>query len=159
LNVLLIGVPSTSVREVELRRTLALLAAFIQDTDAQVEMRVEQGPDWIRGLGIALGDRDLLACCTEESLPPARPSWIDLLSSQLQRPVYVFEASGYSETPNAGVIARFAPWLGSLAIILGFLWLQLQVSQQGENIVDTALLVVSVPVEIALIWLCNSVFG
>jgi len=159
LDVLLIGLAADFASEVELRRKLALLAAFMRDAGTQVEVRLEGGPDGLRGLRFVLTDRDHVACCLDASQRGSRPSWAELLASQLQRPVYVFEESGYAESPNTSLIARLAPWFGSLAIIAGFLWLQLQVSQQGENLVDTALLVLTVPVEIALIWLCNSMFA
>jgi len=159
LDVLLIGVAADFASEVELRRKLALLAAFMRDVGTDAEIRVESGLDGLHGLGLVLSDRDHVACCLDASRRGPRPSWAELLASQLQRPVYVFEESGYGDSPNTSLIAHLAPWFGSLAIIAGFLWLQLQVSQQGENLVDTALLVLTVPVEIALIWLCNSIFA
>jgi hypothetical protein len=159
MGVLLLGVASKLEAEDELRRRLALLAAFIRNMGVQVEVSVEPDADRLRGLRFALGEGDVLACCVDASGRGAGASWADLLSSELQRPVYVFEQSGYSGESTGGLLGRLAPWLGSLAILVGFLWLQFQVSQQGENLLDTALLVLSVPVEIALIWLCNSIFG
>ena len=159
LDVLLVGVAADSAAEAELRRKLALLAAFLRDAGTQVQIRLERSLDGIRGHRLVLSDRDQVACCLDASQRGPRPSWTEFLSSELQRPVYVFEDSGYAESPNSSLIARLAPWFGSVAIIAGFLCLQLQVSQQGENLVDTALLAISVPVEIALIWLCNSLFG
>jgi hypothetical protein len=159
LDVVLIGMAADYASEAELRRKLALLAAFMRDAGTQVEMRLEGGLDGLRSLRFVLSDRDHVACCVDASQRGPRPSWAESLASQLQRPVYVFEEAGYADSPNTGLIARLAPWFGSLAIIAGFLWLQLQVSQQGTNLMDTALLVLTVPVEIALIWLCNSIFA
>ena len=52
-------------------------------------------------------------------------------------------------------VARLLPWLVSAAIILGFLWLQVSLSQAGGSVSANGWLIGSVPIEIGLIWLVN----
>ena len=158
-DVLLIGVASQFLSESELRRKLALLGAFLQDAGTRVQVRVEQGSDWIPALGAVLARNDLLACCVEESLPAAGDQWIDLLASRFQRSVHAFMDSGSPRVPQRGLSARLAPWLGSIVIILGFFWLQALLSQRAGGEAYSGWLLLSVPVEIGLVWLLNLLMG
>ncbi len=47
-------------------------------------------------------------------------------------------------------------WLGSIAIIAGFFWLQVQIDQLNKGWGHTVLLLLSVLGEAYLIWLWNS---
>jgi len=50
-------------------------------------------------------------------------------------------------------------WTGSIGIILGFLWLQVKTDPSSSNWMGTFLLMLSIPVEIWLVWIWNSLFG
>ncbi len=155
-HVLLIGVAPDPATETELRRQLALLGAFVRNAGTDVEIRVERDLEWISGFRYLLSDHDMLACCTGNSPHESRQTWADVLSARLSRPVYVFEQADQAHVPGRNRLAGLLPWLGSIAILLGFLWLQIQLSQHGGSAADTTVLVLSVPIEVGLIWLCNS---
>jgi hypothetical protein len=157
-DVALIGVPSGSVPEVELRRKLALLAAFLQDAGTRAETRFESSPNWLMRLGLSLNDQDLLACRVANDQSSGRQPLTDLLASRFERSVYAFEDVDYDVPPRTNLLARFAPWLASIVVILGFLWVQVQASQHLVGLASTILLLISIPVEIGMILLCNSSF-
>lgn len=158
-DVLLIGVASQQLSAGELRRRLTLLAAFLQNAGLHVQVRVLEAQEWIAEIQALLKEDDLLACCVVESQPGAIEPWTELLAKRFRRPVYAFMDSGSPTTPQRRLPARVAPWLGSIAIILGFFWLQVLLSQQGNGAGVTGLLIASVPVEVGLIWLCNALLG
>ena len=158
-DVLLIGVASQSLSAAELRRRLTLLAAFLQHAGAKVQVRVEEGLNWMPELRALLSDNDLLACCVVESPPAVGERWLELLANRFQRPVYAFMDTGTLDMPERGLPARLAPWLGSIAIILAFFWLQVRLSQQGDAAAYSGWLVLSIPVEIGMIWLLNALLG
>lgn len=158
-EVLIVGVASQVLSEAELRRKLTLLAAFLQEAGTKAPIQVEKGNDWIPRIQSLLGDDDILACCVDEGLPEAGDRWIELLATRLQRNVYAFMDSGGLRVPKPRLAARLAPWLGSIAIILGFFWLQVWLSQPGAGAAFRGWLLPSVPVEIGLIWLFNSILG
>jgi hypothetical protein len=158
-DVLLIGVASRRLSAGELRRRITLLAAFLQNVGTHVQVRVLEGADWISEIQTLLQDDDRLACCVLESQPSGGDPWTEILATRLERPVYVFMDSGTPATPQRGLLARAAPWLGSIAIILGFFWLQALLSQQGDASAYSGWLLLSVPVEIGLIVLCNALLG
>ena len=47
-------------------------------------------------------------------------------------------------------------WLGSIAIIAGFFWVQVQIDQLGKGLPQTILFLLSMMGEVYLIWLWNS---
>lgn len=159
LDVVLLGICSSLSQETELRRKLVLLSAFIRDAGLHVDIRVEHGKDWIQNLRIMLRQDDLLACCVERNSGETRPPLSDALSSQLQVPLYVFSGADSSEATSNSSPAAIASWLGSLAIILGFLWLQIQIAGPGDDTAFTILVLLTVPLEIGLIWAWNSAFA
>ncbi len=155
-HVLLIGVAPDPALETELRRELALLAAFVRNAGTHAEVRVERDLEWLSGFRYLLGDHDMLACCAGNSPHQTRQTWADVLSTRLSRPVYVFGQADLAQSPGVGRLRGLLPWLGSIVILLGFLWLQIQLSQHAGSAADTTVLMLSVPIEVGLIWLCNS---
>ena len=158
-DVVMLGVASKSVSENDLRRRLTFLAAFLQGADVNVQFRVEEGQDWMPALLALLRANDLLACCVAEGSPGRGAEWLDQLSSQSDRPVYAFmDGNGVSQR-GPGLLAGLAPWLASLGIIVGFFWLQVWLSQQGEGGAYSGWLLATVIVEIGLVWLVNVLLG
>jgi hypothetical protein len=158
-NVLLVGAVVEDASEAELRREIAMLAAFLRDAGSQVETRIEQGWEWLDGIRFMLSDSDLAACCAAGDGHAARAGLPDGLSLRLRRPVYMIEGPMGGEAYRPGLLRAAGPWIGSLAVILGFLWLQIRLSQGSAGIPTKALLVLSLPIEIGLIWVCNAAVG
>ncbi|MCL5429482.1 MAG: hypothetical protein M1347_06780 [Chloroflexi bacterium] len=53
-------------------------------------------------------------------------------------------------------LAEMLSWLGSIAIIAGFFWIQVQVDQLGKGWAHTILFLLSMVAEVYLLWLWNS---
>jgi hypothetical protein len=158
-GVLLLGISLDFVREAELRRSFALLAAFIRSKGNSVEIIMEHGPDWWQRIPSYLTSDDLLSCCLDQEAPASRRRLHDLLAVNLDRPVYLF--SGAEPWPEAARSygRRLAPWLSSLAVIVGFLILQISVSRLSFGASTNLLLILSLLPEVGLIWLCNSLLS
>jgi hypothetical protein len=113
----------------------------------------------MRRLLTNLTQDDLLACCADtESRPGIRPVH-DALSSQAQVPVIVFERPEPAPVRGHASLLGVTSWIGSLAIILGFLWLQMRLSLPTSDALSAILLILSIVVEISLIWIWNSLTG
>jgi hypothetical protein len=156
LPLLLLGVCAESDGELELRRKLVILAAFTRDQGLSVEIRVESGKDWVRKVAAVWNEGDLLACYAGENSGTQRNSLSDLLSSNLGIPVYLFTGLDTSRPDRNGIFSQIVSWIGSVAIILGFLWFQMKVTPPGTNGAYPVWLILSVLVEIGMIWLWNS---
>jgi hypothetical protein len=158
-SVLLVGASTGSTSETELRRQIAIVAAFLRDAGTRVEMRLEHGSGWLDGMRFLLSPGDLVACCAAADVLAARTGLPNRLAEQLRRPIYLIEAPRRVTSRRPNVLRMASPWIASAAIILGFLWLQMRLSQSGAGVETSALLVLSIPLEIALIWLCNAAIG
>lgn len=159
LGVLLLGVAASPERADELRRKLVILGEFIRDAGCEAENRVEASKDWIRMLAALVGSGDMLACYVPAKGTARRLPVLDLLSTQLHTPVYLLQDSEEQLPEHSSLQARITAWVGSLAIMAGFSWLQLQMSQVQQASAYSLLLLASVPAEIALIWFWNSILG
>jgi hypothetical protein len=158
-SVLMVGVTAGASTEAEVRRQIAMTAAFVRDAGSRVEVRIEEGWEWLKGIRFLLSEHDTVACGGTAGSLAGRWSLPDRLSSQLHRPILVIDEPGEAEAHQPGLARRVSPWLGSLAVILGFLCLQIRLNQGGAGFPTLALLVLSVPIEICLIWLCNAALG
>lgn len=158
-DVLLFGMVSELQPEAAMRRKLTLLSAFLHEAGTRAEIRVKEGRVLIFELESLLAAGDLLACCGTDRGPGSAEQWADMLGNRFRRPIYVFTDGGMVQAPAPGFLVRLAPWFGSVAIILGFLWLQVLLSRVGGAISTNAWLFGSVPAEIGLIWLLNALIG
>ena len=158
-EVFMLGVASKAVPESELRRKLALLAAFLHEAGTRAQFQMRNSHDWIPALENLLGENDLLACCVVEGSPSAGVGWLDQVGTRFDRPVYAFMDGEAVVQRGPTLLRRVASWIGSSVIILGFFWLQVQLSQAGGGAAQTDLLLLSLPVEIGMIWLLNSLIG
>jgi hypothetical protein len=155
-DVLLLGMVSDLQPEAVMRRKLTLLSAFLQDAGTKVQVRVKDSQLWIRDLESILGDADLLACCESDRGPGISGQWAETLGNRFHRPIYVFADQGMPQAPRRSVLYSVAPWVGSVVIILGFLWLQISLNRASGSGSASALLYGSVPAEFGLIWLLNA---
>lgn len=159
LDVLLFGLAIGAPQEDQIRRSLALLAAFVRDAGVSVEVQTAHGGGWLAKLTDILGSGDLLACPGAATPPGSSRSLVDLLSSRLRLPVHVLDVSDPVDAREKAFLPGLLTWLLSIAIILGFLWLQIRISQSSGGSYSTLLLIALLPLEIALIWFCNSLFS
>ena len=158
-DVLILGIVSELQSEAAMRRKLTLLSAFLHDVGTRAEIQVKERQTLIRGLESLLVDGDLLAWSDSGRPSESAEHWADMLGRRFQRPVYVFTDSSTVQVPTPGLLVRLAPWFGSVAIILGFLWLQVSLSRAGGTASTSAWLFGSVPAEVGLIWLLNALIG
>jgi hypothetical protein len=153
--VVLIGVSSTAVPEAELRRKLALLAAFVRDAGSNTEVRIENDLNWIPDFRLRLQAGDVLACAVDGSVPGGNSRWIDLLATRFQRDVCVFTDG--RDWMSSRRSRRIAPWLCSMALIAAFTYLQISLAPRLDHQVMTVWLIASVLAEAVAIAWCNAV--
>ncbi len=64
--------------------------------------------------------------------------------------------TGYDLSLVITALAEMFSWMGSVVIIAGFFWIQVQVDQLGNGWVHTILFLLSIIPEVYLLWLWNS---
>jgi hypothetical protein len=158
LNVLLFSLITDFEEESQLRRKLVTMAAIIKDPYVSTEIMIEHGGDWVKQVRKVWRKGDIVACYAGQKVGIIRKSLDQILRSSLETPVYIL--SNYQPVKNrkSTFLSRVFFWLGSMAIIGGFLWAEVNIVQLPEEWTHTTLIYICIFVEVALIWLWNSLF-
>ncbi|HKZ54996.1 MAG TPA: hypothetical protein VJ123_05925 [Anaerolineales bacterium] len=154
--VVLLGLYPEAAAQAHVRRQLVSLAAAIRDSQVSVEIRTQPGNNWVQQVEAIWRPGDLVIC----TLPPAggralRPA-SQILRSGLPIPLYVLSGEQAAERARASLPLRLVSWGGNLGILAGFLWLQVWLAQLPGEVGRIALLLLSLLVEVQLLWIWNS---
>ena len=159
LNVLLLSLTSDYDEEAQLRRKLITMAAIIKDPNVFTDIMIEHGNDWVRQVKKIWRAGDIVACYAGQKVGLMRKSLDQVLRSNLEATIYILSDYQPARNPNSTFISRALFWLGSLAIIGGFLWAEVKIVQLPQDWTHTSLLYLGIFLEIGLLWVWNSVFG
>jgi hypothetical protein len=171
LPILLVGVARDAVRAAALRRTLVTIAAFLRAQSlsaganssgrapTQIELLVEQGPDWLGRVARLVQPGDMLACVDAEVGGARHRPLNDILSSRLKMPMYTFTSVRDIEQGRRKMIPQIAAWLTSLGSIAGFMAVQVRIVLMAQGWLQSVLLLVTVLAEVGMVWLLNSLFA
>jgi len=159
LNVLLLSLSNDYEEEAQLRRKLITLAAIIKDPYVSTDILIEHGNNWVGQVRKIWQAGDIVACYAGQKVGLMRKPLDQVLRSSLEATIYILSDYQPSTNPNSTFISRASSWIGSLAIIGGFLWAEVKIVQLPQDWAHTALIYACVFVEIALIYLWNSLFA
>lgn len=159
LNVLLLSLTSDYDEEAQLRRKLITMAAVIKDPNVSTEIMIEHGSDWVRQVRKVWRAGGIVACYAGQKVGLMRKPLDQILRSSLDATIYILSDVQPVRNPNSKFISQASGWLGSLAIIGGFLWAEVKIVQLPQDWAHTALIYGCIFVEIALIYLWNSLFA
>lgn len=154
-----LGLSSDANHEPALRRQIVTLSAMVEDKNISVESIIESGNDWLSMINSYWHKGDVIVCFSEPHSRLAHRSLNQILRSNPDIPIYVLTGLYQEEErPHPIWILGALNWVGSIGIILGFLWLQIKLSQPAADWEHTTLLYLSLFAEALLIWLWNSLF-
>ncbi|MEW5940186.1 MAG: hypothetical protein AB1750_11015 [Chloroflexota bacterium] len=152
LAVLYLALCEDSRDESRLRRRLATLAALTRDKRIAMETRFVFGRNWTRKVRSVLQEGDVILCQGEHAVGWRR--WpIAQVVEKFGVPVWILKGLDMT-TPQThrNPFKEFAFWSVSLAILAGFLWFQTRLLGVSERWAQNALLYLSIPLEIGLLW-------
>ena len=158
LNVLLLSLCNDYYEESQLRRQLVTMAALIGDGHICADIRIEHGNDWARQVKNIYQPGDVLACFAGQRVGLMQKLLHEVLRSQLEAPIYILSADQPVKNAKPKLLLQASFWLGALAIISGFLWLEMQLAQLPQDWAHNLLLYFCVLVEVGLLLLWNSIF-
>jgi hypothetical protein len=155
LSVLLLGLTNDFDEESRLRRKLITMAAVIKDPYVSTEIMIEHGSDWVRQVKKVWMEGDILACYTGQKVGLMRKPLDQVLKSSMNATIYPISDYHPAQHPNSTFISKLLLWLGSLAIIGGFLWAEIKIVQLPQDLAHNVLIYACIVVEIVFIWLWN----
>lgn len=158
-RVQLLGLCHDEVQEASLRRRMVTLAAMVSAEDRPVESKVEFGRDWLDAVRKNWREGDVVICFAGQPAGLGRRSLGELLESNLNVTVHVLDGVYPAETPRPQWFTSLLGWGGSLGLIAGFLWLQVGLASLSKDWAHTALIYLSVLLEVGAVWGWNSLFS
>lgn len=159
LNVLLLSLCSDPYEESQLRRQLVTMAAMIGDSHICTEIRIEPGNDWVRHVKNIYRSGDVIACYAGQRIGLMQKPLHEVLRTQLDAPIYILSTEQPIKNSKPKFLSQASFWLGSLAILGGFLWLEVQLAQLPQDWAHSLLLYLCVFLEIGILLLWNSIFS
>ncbi len=172
LSILLLGVSPDPTYAAQLRRQLITVAALIRQEQAWTssadsrgvlgnppEIRTVVGRDWLRQITSLIEPGDTVASCSGQTVGARGSPLFDTLASSMNVPIYVFEGPQTPLRHPGQTLPHVVAWIGSVASIVAFLFLQTQIVLQVQGWAQAAALCLTVGGEVAWIWFLNSVLG
>lgn len=152
LTVLYLGLCRHSAEEAQMQRRLITLSALTSDPRVSVKTRLEFGNAWPPKVKATLRADDIIVCHAEQRAG----FWHTPLSRVLETlgaPVWTL--SGFYEPMNASMaepLKEIIFWVISIAILIGFTFIQIRVVRLSKDWAQSILLYLSILVEAGLLW-------
>lgn len=145
-----IGLCSDVVHELELRRVLATISAMVNYGNVSAESEIVLGRDWVKSMKSRLQEGDTVVCWEEQHT--------GLLHADLGAPIYFIPEGKSRKTMRSNWLSRAAAWIGSIAILVFFFFIQVEIDHLANGW-TTVLQLLSVAGEFWSIWFWNNLFG
>jgi len=146
-RILFLGLCNDAMQELSLRRALATTSAMVNDGHVSAEFEILFGRNWVEEVKSRVQTGDTVVCWHENHA--------GLLRAELVVPVYFITTNHHKERQRSNWYTRAAAWIGSIAIIVFFFFIQVQINQFAKNWV-TVMQLLSVAGEFWLIWSWNN---
>ncbi|RJP50855.1 MAG: hypothetical protein C4586_05150 [Anaerolineaceae bacterium] len=157
-HVQFLGLYNDPAQEPSLRRELVTMSAMVKDGRVSAEANVILGKDWVAVVKSRWQAGDTVVCFDEQRVGLSRRPLSQILQSDLDVPLYILSGLYPQNDSRSNWPAQAAAWIGSLAIILGFLALQVKTIHLAKEWTIT-LQLLSIPLEAWSIWVWNSLVG
>jgi hypothetical protein len=153
-----LGLCKDQAYEPSLRRQIIALSTIVGDGRLSVESKIEFGSNWLDVVKSNWHEGDLIVCFAEQHIGFAKRPLSQILESNLSAVVYVLSGFLQSEQPRLNWLPSTAMWAGAIGIIVGFLWMQVKLTQLPQDWAHTLLLYISLLAEFGVVALWNSLF-
>jgi hypothetical protein len=133
---------------------------MIKDDRVAVESKIESGNNWLNMVKSNWSEGDVIVCSAEQQLGFTQKPLSQILESNFNATVYVLAGIQQQENRQySNWILNTIMWAGSIGIIFGFCWLQSKITQLSKDWAYSALLYISLFIEVGMLWMWNSLFN
>lgn len=158
-GVLFLGLCRDVSEEPGLRRALITLSALVQEGCVSAAVKAEVGNDWLRVIRSNWREGDLIVCFVEHQTGWMRRPLGQILESKLKATVYILSEMDPPDDQSPSWSSTLLLWAGFAGILIGFLFLQINLDKALEGRVETVMVILTVLVEFWLVWAWNNLFG
>ena len=152
-HVRFLGLCSDATEEPGLKRILITQSALLNSDGVSADSEVIAGKDYIHAVTSRTQRGDMFVCWNEPT-GFLHKKVNTILESKADIPVYILSGYRSKNGFDIGWLPSLAAWIGSIAIILAFFWLQVQIAHV-LGALTMALQLVSVALEIWLLMAWN----
>ena len=152
-----LGLYTDPAQELSLRRELVTMSAMVNDGWVSAEVDVIFGKDWVDVVKTRCQAGDMVVCFAEQRVGLSHKLLSQILQSELNVPLYILSDLYPQNDSRSNWPSQMAAWTGSIAIILSLFVFQAKINHLAKDWAHIALLL-SIPFEIWLIWVWNSLF-
>jgi hypothetical protein len=157
-RVLFIGMYENTKQELTLRRQMAGMAAMVSNAGIYTETEIVFGNDWGKAIRSRSHAGDMVACLEDHQVGPMRRPLSMILQSTLDIPLYILSSSYVQKDARFKWGSQLLVWSGYIFTLLGFFLLQIRIDKLTSGWIQTTLMLVSVALELWMIWVWNSLF-
>ncbi len=157
-HVQFVGLYSDATQEPSLRRELVSMSAMVNYGKVSAETEIIFGRDWVNAVRSRWHAGDMVVCFAEQRVGLSRKPLSQILQSDLDVPLYILTGLYPQNDSRTNWLAQAAAWIGSIAILLCFFVLQVQIGNFAKDWA-TVLQLFSILVEAWSLWAWNSLFG
>ena len=154
----LLGLCQDAAQESSLRRQMISLAATIQAANISVESKIESGRNWLDAVKRHWQAGDVIVCFEGQTSGMDRHPLEEVLAANFDTTIHVLDGV-HPNGQRAQWLSTLFAWLGSLALLTGFFFLQVKLVQLHGDWAHTSLLYLSIFIEVGLILGWNSLFN
>lgn len=153
-----IGLYTDATLELSLRRQLINLSAMVNDGKMIAETEVIFGKNWVDVVKLRWQVGDLVVCFAEQRVGLLRKPLSQVLLSDLDVPLFILSDLYPQNDSDSTWTTQIAAWVGSIAVIFSFFLLQVRIDHLAEGLPYIVLEILSITVEVWMIWAWNSLF-
>lgn len=153
-----IGLCHDAGNELAMRRALVTLSSIMNYGSVTSDLEVTIDKNWVDNLKSRVKQDDMVVYWDTQTASSLPGSLSQLLHADLNVPLYIVPGRSTPQVARSAWSAQVVAWIGFIAIILGFFFLQTKIYQLA-NSWATILALLSVTVEFWLIWVWHKWFN
>lgn len=149
-----LGLCNNAEDKLVLQRTLVTASALMNSGGTTSDWEIVLSKHWLDAVRLRLQPSDMIVCSQGAGSGSHQKSLSTVLQADLGVPLYILSEAQTQSASRSEWLQAAAAWIGSLAILITFFWLQVKIDQlAGEWSIPLQLL--SIAFEFALIWNWN----
>jgi hypothetical protein len=153
-----IGLYENTAQELVLRRQLANMSAMVNNTGIYTETENISGNDWAEVVRARSQTGDLIVCFAEQRVGPLKRSLSSILQSSQDVPIYILSSTYLQKEAGFNWWTQIFAWTGFIAILAGFFLVQIRIHHLLEGWGRSTFVLISVCLELWMIWVWNELF-
>ncbi|HCK67386.1 MAG TPA: hypothetical protein DHW49_14085, partial [Anaerolineae bacterium] len=145
-SILFLSLVNDAESELKQRRELTSIISLFKNAHMDVQTKIAFGNDWVEVVRENLRVGDMVVCIAKQRTGSLNKVLSETLSARLNTQVYILTDIASQKESNKNWISETTARIGSLAIILGFFFLQVRIIDLTKDGVRTLFLLISLPI-------------